>query len=263
MAAPQYVDGQSTQVLRLLHVATLWREYVKKKISGPETTGDWNKAWRVFSFAMEVLGAATRTRLKRYSDRAQQMAEDCTTSDKSSLARSTRCASCTSNVSGFFPARCTLGPGFPRGRQGRALFDHRSRQEGEDAEPDHGPGVRRDQVRQPGGKRSRDDGSSDGPPAKRTRRKSKKVRDQEARKAKGGERRKNSGGGGGEKARAKVTRYRAQGSIMETKIGVQLCWAWNKSRDGCAEPCPHHRSHLCKWYREPHRTIHCTKPGRV
>ena len=50
-------------------------EYVKE-ISVPETIGDWNRAWRVFSFAMEILGAATRTRLERYSDRVQQMAED-------------------------------------------------------------------------------------------------------------------------------------------------------------------------------------------
>ena len=42
-------------------------ECIKKEISGPATIGDWNKAWRVFGFAMEVLGAATRTRLKRYS----------------------------------------------------------------------------------------------------------------------------------------------------------------------------------------------------
>ena len=50
---------------------------------GGGTSGDrrggilgWNKAWRVFVFAMEVLGAATRTRLERYSDRIQQVAED-------------------------------------------------------------------------------------------------------------------------------------------------------------------------------------------
>ena len=39
--------------------------------------GGWNKEWRVFAFAMEVLGGAMRTRLERYSDRMQQMAENC------------------------------------------------------------------------------------------------------------------------------------------------------------------------------------------
>ena len=51
-------------------------QLVRKEISGPSGMADWRKAWRVFAFAMEVLGAASRIRLKRYSDQVQQMSED-------------------------------------------------------------------------------------------------------------------------------------------------------------------------------------------
>ena len=261
-------------------------EYVKKEISGPETIGDWNKAWRVFSFAMEVLGAATRTRLKRYSDRVQQMAED-----YHDLWWIIACAEHKMRKLHLERIRRRLASehselqrvGLPSSFQPDAPWDLAFREAARDehfwtTEVDKkvlqyctaqrtrnqliDPGFGAIRYANQGGKRSRDDGSSDGPPAKRTRRKSKKERDQEARKAKGGERRKNSGGGGGGKGKGKGDAVSSAGKYYRDENRVQLCWAWNKSRDGCAEPCPHNRSHLCEWCREPHRTIHCTKPGR-
>ena len=35
---------------------------------GPSSFAEWARSWRVFCFAIEMLGAATRTRLKRYHD---------------------------------------------------------------------------------------------------------------------------------------------------------------------------------------------------
>ena len=220
-------------------------EYVKKEISGPETVGDWNKAWRVFSFAMEVLGAATRTRLKRYSDRVQLMAED-----YHDLWWIIACAE--HKIRKLHLERI-------RRRLASEHFELQRVGLPSSFQPDD-PGFGATRHANQGGKRSRDDGSSDGPPAKRTRRKSKKDRDQEARKAKGSERRKNFGGGGG--GGGKGDAVSSAGKHYRDENRVQLCWAWNKSRDGCAEPCPHNRSHLCEWCREPHRTIHCIKPGR-
>ena len=39
----------------------------KKKLSGQGSNEEWYRAWRVFAFAVEVLGAATRTRIKMYA----------------------------------------------------------------------------------------------------------------------------------------------------------------------------------------------------
>jgi len=43
-------------------------EFQRKELSGPSSFAEWARAWRVFAFAMEILNAATRTRLKRYYD---------------------------------------------------------------------------------------------------------------------------------------------------------------------------------------------------
>ena len=135
VAAPRYGQGKTLKFAAFF-MYSVSGEYIKKEISGPATIGDWNNAWRVFGFAMEVLGAATRTRLKRYSDRIQQMAPRPPVDHHLHGAQSAqaaprtyqalvgngilRVATCGSAV--IFPDRCALGLGFSRGRQGRAFF---------------------------------------------------------------------------------------------------------------------------------------------
>ena len=101
---------------------------------GEEATGDQLSAlaFRIRSGRTRFVDFGvwpTRTRLKRYSDRVQQIAEDyhdlwiiaCAGYKMRKLPGigTLRVAACGTPV--FLPARCTLGLGFPRGRQGRAL----------------------------------------------------------------------------------------------------------------------------------------------
>ena len=197
MAAPRYGHGQSTQVLRLLHVH------------------HWLLDQGLASLQLRH-GSPRRSN----EDETQALLRQGPT-DGGGLARSTRCASCTSNVSGAAwhrntPSCSVWDSRLPSSEMhiGDLAFREAARDEHFwTTEVDKkvlqnctaqrtrnqfiDPGFGAIRYANQGGKRSRDDGSSDGPPPKRTRRKSKKERDQEARKAKGGERRKNSGGGGG------------------------------------------------------------------
>ena len=161
-------------------------EYAKKEISGPETIGDWNKAWRVFSFAMEVL--------KRYSDRVQWMAQD-----HLDLWWIIACAEHKMRKLHLERIRRRLASehsdlqrvGLPSSFQPDAPWDLAFREAARDehlwsTEVDKkvlqdctarrtrnqlmDPGFGAIRYANQGGKRSRDDGSSDGPPAKRTRR---------------------------------------------------------------------------------------------
>ena len=42
--------------------------FALKEIVGPSSYTDWERSWRVYAFAMEVLGAATRTRTPTLAD---------------------------------------------------------------------------------------------------------------------------------------------------------------------------------------------------
>ena len=44
--------------------------------------------------------------------------------------------------------------------------------------------------------------------------------------------------------------------------GKQVCFAYNRSPDGCAAVCPNDRSHVCEACAGAHRAVHCPKyPG--
>ena len=51
-------------------------EFVRRELAGPTCLADWERAWRVFTVAMEVLSAATRTRLRTYADRIRAASAD-------------------------------------------------------------------------------------------------------------------------------------------------------------------------------------------
>ena len=58
------------------HVFSPSGEVTRKEVSGPASFSEWEASWRVFAFGMEVLDAASRTRLKRYRDEIQKMSTD-------------------------------------------------------------------------------------------------------------------------------------------------------------------------------------------
>lgn len=49
--------------------------FVTKEINGPVSFEEWKKSWRVFVFAMVVIGAASRSRLTKYELRIQKLHE--------------------------------------------------------------------------------------------------------------------------------------------------------------------------------------------
>jgi len=60
----------------LAHFPTSGSGWRSREINGPPTFSDWRRSRNVFAFAMEVLGAAGRTRLERYAARIEKCAED-------------------------------------------------------------------------------------------------------------------------------------------------------------------------------------------
>ena len=175
VAAPRYGHGQSTQVLRLLHVPSLSQTGANR--------------WR-------------RTT---------------TTSGGSSLARSTRCASCTSNVS---------GAAWHRNTPSSSVWDSR---------------LPSGQMHLGTWLSARLPGTSTFGPPRSTRRYSNTA-----------------------PLRGRGTSSCQPGgaSNHETMVHETVLRQSDPEESHRAEPCPHNRSHWCEWCREPHTTIHCTKPGR-
>ena len=51
---------------------------------------------------------------------------------------------------------------------------------------------------------------------------------------------------------------RKDGRYLKSYEGVEICYTWTRNQDGCSkETCPHGRSHVCEWCRQPHRSIRC------
>ena len=42
--------------------------------------------------------------------------------------------------------------------------------------------------------------------------------------------------------------------VKNTK-GVELCFIWNRAKDGCEAKCPRDRAHQCEWCLGPHRAV--------
>ena len=42
----------------------------------------------------------------------------------------------------------------------------------------------------------------------------------------------------------------------------QFCHRWNLKPEGCSEPCPEGRRHVCMLCEGPHRSVNCTAPAK-
>jgi len=66
----------------------------------------------------------------------------------------------------------------------------------------------------------------------------------------------------------KVKDNNAAGEVKDGRFtkhqGVELCFNWNRNANGCTEPCPSKRQHVCEWCKGPHRAIDdsCPAPKR-
>ena len=245
-------------------------EHVRKEISGPAGMADWRKAWRVFAFAMEVLGAASRIRLKRYADQIQKLSED-----YHELWWIIACADHKLRRLHLERIRRRLASedaelrraGMPSNFNPAAPWDMAFREAAKDTEfwaaevdkkvvqfvtaqrskaqlTDPGYGALRFEAK--AGKRNRqadDDSSEDAAKqaAKKKSKKSKKQRDSAKGQApkQGG----NSGGAGKGKSKGTVS---SDGRTYRLGDGKEVCWSWNKKLGGCSAVCPNGRAHVCE-----------------
>ena len=47
--------------------------YITRELPGPSSFDEWRRSWRVYRYALLVLGAPTSSRLERYYDRFQDL----------------------------------------------------------------------------------------------------------------------------------------------------------------------------------------------
>ena len=59
-----------------------------------------------------------------------------------------------------------------------------------------------------------------------------------------------------------VKEVRGDGRFLKSSDGMQICYLYSRSKDGCQAVCPEGRAHCCEWCLGPHRTVMCPKhPG--
>jgi hypothetical protein len=67
------------------------------------------------------------------------------------------------------------------------------------------------------------------------------------------------GQGKGKESHPRKTR---QGTYLTSRDGSQVCFTWNRDRDGCKTgPCPNRRAHVCEHCLQPHRGVDCNGAG--
>ena len=59
------------------------------------------------------------------------------------------------------------------------------------------------------------------------------------------------------KLQIKEADRRPNGRHLRDASGIQLCFARNRSSDGCAAVCPGSRAHTCEWCLGSHRAVAC------
>lgn len=245
---------------------------------------------------MEVLGGATRTRLKRYHDEVQKMA-----ADYPGLWWIVACADLRMRQSHLERIRRRLAKEHAEfsaaglrtdfdlqvpwdvvfreaardrdfwGREvDKKVVQYVTSQRSQSQLLDPGCGIVKFSGVGAGKKRGGDGAGSDGEAAnksaqKRAKRKAESAitRTAEDREGREGRRAPNaqaSRGGGKAKGKGGSNDAKdAHGRFFRTATGSQLCWDWNRSPGGCADPCPAGRAHRCEVCRGPHRS--CAHPA--
>ena len=234
----------------------MWRS---KELPGPDSLGAWEQCWRVYRTAAIMAGIARPAVLDMYAARFRQRVQ------RYSWAWATACLA---------DQRCR-----------REWFEQeRRRQESfHAANPElsalctempwnsvfqaaaHAPEFWKDNLEEPAvlarvdGRGARDGGGrprSRSPPARRA-----GGAAPAAPAPKGGGKARNGKGGKGRAngAQGDPDARQTDGRYFKNQQGLQLCFVWNRSPDGCSDrSCPAARAHACEWCRGNHRAIHCT-----
>ena len=239
-----------------------------KEIVGPTTFGEWERSWRVFSFAMELLGAATRTRLDKYKNMMTTLNRDypqmwwaIAMADikmrRTHLERIRR--RLTSEHHEFTEAglKSDFDPTMPwdacfreaaRDRDfwnqevEKKVVQFATHQRSKDDLVDPGFGTLKF-AQQPGG----------AAPSGATERTTTKKRRANEHKGQAPGKRANKAHpqqtynkGKGKGGKGKDNDRKVDGKYVVDTNGRQICWAWNRERDGCQQVCPQKRAHVCE-----------------
>ena len=258
--------------------------FTRKELVGPTCWEDWEKSWRVYCFAMELLGAATRTRLARYRATIFELQDDypslwwivAMADQKMRRAQMERIRRRLAGEqaelaaqglrSDFDPARpwdvvfreAARDTDFWRKEVEKKVLQFTTAQSTAPQLADPGFG-QLTFAGQPEGSSRKRERSPGGPPVRK-----KTKQSQRQRKAQRGDRRTQElhdapppplphpkGKGKGKDVNEKDSK----GRYFRDSAGVQLCWPWNRDSNGCCEPCQQQRSHRCEICRGAHRTV--------
>ena len=263
-------------------------EFQRKELVGPTTFADWTKSWKVYAFAMEMIGAATRTRLSRYAEQIATLNADypslwwlVSLADikmRKTYMERTRRRLATEHAelvqSGLTSAYNANMPWDSVYREAardndywqreveRKVVQFTTAQKSRPQLMDAGFGILNFASLAGAGRSSTDPMDGDGGGGKR---KGRNQRRQEALKKRaveqGGSTRAitsgdGTGGSGAKgKGKGKDPNRKVNGKYVASENDVQICWAWNKARDGCKAQCPNGRAHVCEICRGSHRTV--------
>ena len=247
--------------------------YSTKEIVGPSSYAEWEKSWRVYTFAMEVLGAASRTRMDKYRKTVAHLNTDypnfwwlLALADikmrKVHIERIRRRLAEEHAELTAAGLRSDFNPELPwdasfreaaRDRDFWAAevdkkviqFTTSQRTRTELTDPGFG-----DLRFSSGAGSGNPSAASSGDDHKRQRPGAAGRVDSKKQKTGRGnappppERSSNKGAGKGKTK--DFNKKDARGNYMWTADGKQICWAWNRSKSGCGTTCRDHRAHVCE-----------------
>ena len=256
-----------------------------KEVSGPSDFQAWSKSWKVFAFAMSTLKLASRTRLARYHERITELTEEypkywwiiCLADIRmrSEYIERKRRQCVKQHADGELPDFDPLRPWDVVFREAasddkywarevdKKVILHLTNLASESQLTDEGYGVleeAEDPVKQKqkgkkshGKKRKASSSSEDeGQGRKHKPRKGAKGAKGAGKK---GDAKKGAAKGGGKNG----TIQYSNGKFAKFN-GLQVCYSWNRQLNGCTEPCPDGRAHVCELCTGVHRGVQCETP---
>ena len=256
-------------------------EFLRKELVGPSTHDDWVKSWRIYAFAMEMLGAATRTRLAKYAAYIAALDSEypslwwlISLADikmrKTHMERIRRRLANEHLELTTHGLKSTFNPAMPwdavlreaardteywQKEVERKVIQFTTSQRSRPQLVDPGFGAL--QFSNPSGAGGGGAAPSSGEPGqKRQRRRAHQER-------KGGKGQAHpqvtltpaASSGAKGKGKSKDPDFKINGKYVRDVNLNQICYAWNRAATGCEEPCRNARAHVCEICRGPHRTV--------
>ena len=258
-----------------------------KEINGPGDFTAWAKSWRVFAFAMSALNYASRTRLDRYYNRIAKLNEEfpnhwwvvgladirMRSEHMERVKRNCVKRHTNGELADYDPLRpwdvvfreAALDKDFWNQEVDKKILLHalamtthtKLVDEGYGALEEAPPALKSSGGGKAGGKKKKRAASSSSEEAGRKRRKRGRGTGNPKGDPKGSK--KGAGKGNGKQKNNSPTQQDANGKYIRFN-GSQVCWAYNKTLNGCSPTCPSMRAHVCEICTGLHRAVECPTP---